>query len=481
MRKMHWLGILVWILVGCIPIFLQKPAIPVGISLDPLKASRGSPVEVTLSGLQAEDAIVLFAGQRVEAVRASSNKLRFNVPEKATSGTQEVRVISGKQEARNSLFVPGRIVFLATPDQRSKVQDFIKNKSYTIISDFASLGGKEPENPCSNFFSVVDTGLDGEQLQQAIEEAKNVALSVDDGAWWVGSADLSLPDALKSTGIDIAQKKGLSGKGVTVAVLDTGVNNDPSLTPRLLAGYNAIDGTTNVQDSYSNAPAQTRYHGTAVARIANAVAPGANLLPVKTCSDDGLCLIEHMVIGVCQTLNRTDNRQSLVINLSVGGTGKDNANDLLYRILNYAASQGVLIAASGGNGAKGEHYPAAFSLDAPNRKAIPGLVAVAALALDQRHGLRDEWVPFAGGIRGPYIDISAPGVNLLVPLGGIIYRYTGTSFATPVVAGALALLREARASDSPEAIKALLKKNAKPLNFSPEEVGVGMLDLSMAP
>jgi|GEM_PF-974786 len=100
----------------------------------------------------------------------------------------------------------------------------------------------------------------------------------------------------------------------------------------------------------------------------------------------------------------------------------------------------------------------------------------------------DAWEPAPFSTRGAYLDVAAPGVDLRsgTPAGGYA-SYEGTSFATPLVAGALALWREAKPAASPADIAADLKGSAR-LLFTPtgppyleSEVGKGLLDLSTLP
>jgi subtilisin len=101
-------------------------------------------------------------------------------------------------------------------------------------------------------------------------------------------------------------------------------------------------------------------------------------------------------------------------------------------------------------------------------------VAVAALDKDLR--------PAPYSTRGAYVDLSAPGTALeCVTPGGGQGQCTGTSFATPLVAGAMALWLSAQPSLTPAQLQQRLEENARPLPFPPQEVGKGMLDLSQKP
>ena len=80
------------------------------------------------------------------------------------------------------------------------------------------------------------------------------------------------------------------------------------------------------------------------------------------------------------------------------------------------------------------------------------------------------------------MDISAPGTDLNCPLpGGGTGSCTGTSFATPLVAGAMALWLQADPSLTPAQVHQKLTQHAKPLPYPPQAVGAGVLDLSQTP
>jgi subtilisin len=95
---------------------------------------------------------------------------------------------------------------------------------------------------------------------------------------------------------------------------------------------------------------------------------------------------------------------------------------------------------------------------------------------------RTAWQPADFSTRGDYLDISAPGKAIRSSSPTNIYSdYEGTSFSTPLVAGALALWREAKPTATPTEIETGLKDSAQPLPFTPQEVGTGLLDLSLDP
>jgi subtilisin len=241
---------------------------------------------------------------------------------------------------------------------------------------------------------------------------------------------------------------------VRVAVLDTGVDAAISQLP----GYDFVEDDPTPQDAFQDG------HGTGAAGLVLEVAPGASIVPVRVCDENGVCRASRVVRGVCWVVQ---NRQGpTVLSLSLGG---DTPVEALRLALQAALSQGIPVAAAAGNqGNQGSpaHYPAAFDL--------PGLVAVAAL---------DESLsPASYSTRGSYVDLAAPGTALeCTTPGGGVGSCTGTSFATPLVAGAMALWLSAQPTLTPAQLQAKLETYAKPLPYPPQEVGKGMVDLSQAP
>lgn len=98
-------------------------------------------------------------------------------------------------------------------------------------------------------------------------------------------------------------------------------------------------------------------------------------------------------------------------------------------------------------------------------------------------GAQARWHPAAFSTRGDYLDIAAPGAGLTsgAPNGLYFSGYEGTSFATPLAAGALALWREANPNASAAEIETGIKASARALPYPEVAVGKGMLELSDKP
>lgn len=250
------------------------------------------------------------------------------------------------------------------------------------------------------------------------------------------------------------------GKGITVAVLDTGVEADhPDLTGNVLTGKDMVGFGAKPGDR-----AWAR-HGTAMAGIIAGhghgpgdddgvigIAPEAKILPVRVILEDG---------DSARAKARTTRGNALadgirwaadhgadVINLSLGDDSAsahpEPAED---EAVQYALKKGVAVVASAGNGGeKGDHvsYPAAY----------PGVIAATAV---DRFGTRASF-----STRRWYATVSAPGVNVVIAdPDHKYYEGWGTSAASAFVSGAVALIKASHPGLTPAQIKKLLEDTAR--------------------
>lgn len=211
------------------------------------------------------------------------------------------------------------------------------------------------------------------------------------------------------------------GAGVVVAVIDTGLDAaHPDLAGRVLAEIDLLPEVTP-------APEQNG-HGTRVASLIAGslngagmagVAPQATILPISALDPAGYgdsSTVARAIIAAADAGAR-------VINLSLGGPDRDPVLD---EACAYAFSKGAIVVAAGGNSylnGNQVQYPA----------ASPNVLAVASV---DRNG-----TPSGFSNTGPHIDIAAPGEGILAALpGGGYDEESGTSFAAPHVAAAVALV-----------------------------------------
>ena len=249
------------------------------------------------------------------------------------------------------------------------------------------------------------------------------------------------------------------GAGVIVAVVDTGVAAAPDLDGRILPGWNVLSGTDDATDDNGHG---THVAGTIAELEGNGIAeagsaPDAQILPVKVLAADG----SGTDSGIAQGIVWAVDHGARVINLSLGGPDRSQT---LSSAVSYARAHGVMIVAAAGNEAGPVDYPARFG----------GVVAVA--ALDRT--LKPAW--FSN--HGRQVDLAAPGVEIVQQTidgaGGFTDEsLSGTSMASPHVAGALALVLAAEPSLTPAAAVARLKRTAQDLGEPgfDEQTGAGLV------
>jgi len=217
-------------------------------------------------------------------------------------------------------------------------------------------------------------------------------------------------------------------------------------------------------------------HGTSVAAVlagrigqpAVGVAPEATLVPLRAFGADGAGEDDDIVAAILYAAHeRLD-----VVNMSFGDA---YYSPLMHDAIRYAYSRGVTIVASAGNtGGQRPHYPSDY----------PEVISVAWFG---REGT--AMAPSATG--GPGVDLGAPSTGVYTavkprsfvdPQGSesAYARRSGSSFAAPQVAGAVALLRSIRPDLSPAAIRSILTRTAQPLPNPDPRAGAGLLDVEAA-
>ncbi|MCL2699065.1 MAG: S8 family peptidase [Defluviitaleaceae bacterium] len=273
----------------------------------------------------------------------------------------------------------------------------------------------------------------------------------------------------------------MSGRGVSIAVLDTGVARVDDLAKpqsRLLAFADFVNGKAEAYDDNG--------HGTHVASIAAGngyrskglymgIAPGSGIVGVKTLDSGGKGTAVEMLAGLQWTMDNREKYNIRIINLSVGAADFSK-RDPLVRAVEAAWDSGVCVVAAAGN-----NGPAPGSVTSPgvSRKVI----TVGASDDADTVEIEGNAVQNYSG-RGPTLDcivkpdVLAPGADIIsAKAEGNYIKMSGTSMATPIVSGAVALLLERSPGLTPDDVKYMLRICAADLNFPRNQQGCGVLDI----
>ncbi|WP_233415383.1 S8 family serine peptidase, partial [Streptomyces sp. N35] len=304
------------------------------------------------------------------------------------------------------------------------------------------------------------------------------------GIWLDGVREATLDTSVRQIGADKAWAAGYDGKGVKIAILDTGVD----------ASHADLQGKVVAAKNFSAAPDATdkHGHGTHVASIAagtgaasggtyKGVAPGAELLSGKVLDDDGYGTDSGILAGIDWAVGEGAD----IVNLSLGGPDSPGTDPLEAAVNTYAKERGVLFAIASGN-------VGPRMLGSPG-SADAALTVGAVDGAEQLAGFSSTGPRVGDGAIKP--DVTAPGVDITAaaapgsfldsdpqlphPAPGYL-TISGTSMATPHVAGAAALLKQQHPNWTYQELKGVLTGSAKGGAYTPFEQGAGRIQVEQA-
>jgi serine protease AprX len=297
-----------------------------------------------------------------------------------------------------------------------------------------------------------------------------------------------------------------TGRGVTVAVIDTGIDGaNPD--------FKAADGSSRVIGSavvnpLATTAADSYGHGTHVAGIIAGdgtrrsagdperghyigIAPEANLVSVKIADDDGGATVLDAIYGLQFVVDHKDEYGIRVVNLSLeSAVAQSYRSDPLDAAVEAAWFQGIVVVAAGGNRGSSpdavEHAPGndpyAITVGAADDQGTPGRADDAVAPWSSRGTTQD-------GFAKP--DVTAPGSHIVSALpagstyarlcptcvvGQSYIRAGGTSMAAPVVSGIAALMLQAHPTWTPDQVKQALRRSAEMVGSPIREVSaIGVL------
>ena len=351
------------------------------------------------------------------------------------------------------------VLLVGTSDKQREIQSL--EEKYKL-----KQAGSFPLHSINSTLGVF-TILGERGVPETVEALTSDSIVAQPSYYYKSLVNESLQYGLHKIKADAAHKLA-TGRGVKVAVIDTGVDYN----------HKVLQGRVALKADYINSDENgfsKDLHGTSIAGVIAAaaeagagiigVAPDVKIMAIKACWSDtkdpakATCSSDKLARAVdFAILNKAD-----IINFSLGGP-KDK---LLTMLIKKAVDSGItVVAAAGNSGSKGKPvFPA----------ALDEVVAVS--ATDSSDGL------YEFSTRGGYIDVAAPGVDIFSPAPGDRWHVSsGTSMAAAHVTGVVALLLQKSPELSPFEVKALLGSTSVDLGKpgKDKEFGEGRIDALQA-
>jgi len=356
-------------------------------------------------------------------------------------------------------------------------RECLQKMGITIVYEFPLINAYAVEIPRSMLEKIAE-----------VESVRYVSDDVD--------INSLLNIATQEVGARDVNLKGYTGKGIGIAILDTGVYPHPDLIRpknRIIAFKDFVNDKKDPYDDNG--------HGTFIAGVAAGngyssggkyagVAPEANIIAVKVMNRDGEGNASRIVAGMQWVADHRKEYNIRVVCLSLGSKPSGAIrNDPLVVAVNQLWKQGVFVTAAAGNSG-----PKKGTITTPG--ISPSIVTVGAVDDKRTVDISDDVVaefssrgPAYGNILKP--DVVAPGVNVvslntdrdytggpkLYSLEKAYTTMSGTSVAAPVVAGIAALIFEAHPEYTPDEVKALIMKYARSIDKNIYAQGRGLVDV----
>lgn len=381
----------------------------------------------------------------------------------------------------------GAVNLIVTNDDKSKLEE-MRN----------AILAKNPENkvtaelPLINGFAVtVNPSEDGSimpTLSKSVSETGAMFLDAQIGI--PGDELQEVEDTFRplmdnaniTLGVDKLHDQGITGKGTTICVIDTGIAQHPDFEGRIIGFQDMVNGRTEAYDDQG--------HGTHCAGICagsgktsegkyTGVAPEANLVGVKVLDGRGSGSLSNVIKGVQWAVENKDKFGIDVISMSLGGyISQSYKTDPVVQAVEAAYDAGISCVIAAGN-----EGPSGGTIGSPGN--APDAITVGALDDKGTPDRSDDALAYFSS-RGPSRidklekpDILAPGVNITATAhkGNGYVSMSGTSMATPFAAGVDALMHQVKPDITPAQAKEVMMKFADPLqNVDKFQQGKGVID-----
>ncbi|CAM3105198.1 S8 family serine peptidase [Stackebrandtia soli] len=355
-----------------------------------------------------------------------------------------------------------------TSDVTASVADDAGAKVTSKLPSLGIAATRQPKNSTGELWASMTTTDEATKLSGGVSRV-----------WLDGKRELLLDHSVGQIGAPSAWDAGFTGDGITVAVLDTGIDADhPDLADQITAMEN-FTGDEMVDDVG---------HGTHVAStiagigaksdgLYKGVAPDADLIIGKVCTNSGCD--ESSILAGMEWAARQD---ATIANLSLGGTDSPEMDPLEQAVEDLTAEYDTLFVISAGN--DGGDGTVSSPSTAPSALSVGAVDDNDALADFSSRGPRS-------GDHGVKPDITAPGVDIIAakangsnmgdsPVEGYLTA-SGTSMAAPHVAGTAALLAQQHPDWSAARLKAAIMASAEPNGeLTAFEQGAGRVNVTQA-
>lgn len=304
--------------------------------------------------------------------------------------------------------------------------------------------------------------------------------------WLDGVRKPVLERSVPQIGAPDAWQAGYTGAGVTVAVLDSGIDDThPDLVGRVDARRNFTTDSDLPEDDLDHTGHGTHVastiagSGAASAGTRRGAAPDARLLDAKVCGLEG-CAESAILAGLEWAAAE---RRAAVVNLSLGGTDTPDLDPLEAAVNTLTNQYGTLFVVSAGN--RGAHATVGSPGSADAALTVGAVDSAGALADFSSRGPRVGDHALKPDLTAPGVDITAARGKDAEYIGGspgdAYAASSGTSMATPHVAAAAALLRQRHPDWAATQLKAALIGTARPNPATgPYAQGAGLVDVAAA-
>ncbi|WP_418937021.1 S8 family peptidase [Metabacillus fastidiosus] len=373
-----------------------------------------------------------------------------------------------------------------------------KIKKLPLIIEFEQDGFKEGINDvkntkCRNLLehpsiSCCSAKLSIEKIEHLLDNCQHIKK-----VFYDRKVATLLDKAVPAINSNVLQQSGLTGKGVTIAVIDTGIYPHPDLQGRIKAFKDFVNNRTSPYDDNghgTHCAGDAAGNGALSSRKYRGPASDAQLVGVKVLDRMGSGYLSNVIAGIDWCIQNKSQFNINIMSLSLGSPAVQSAqDDPVVRAAEKAWDQGIVVCAAAGN-----EGPALGTIASPG--ISPKIITVGALD-DYNTTTPSNFTVAPFSSRGPTIDglvkpdLLTPGVSIIslrspssyldqtnpgARVGSYYFALSGTSMATPICAGVVAQLLQREPALSPNEVKTRLIRACTHMGQPPNLQGNGYLD-----